>query len=118
METIKFLTDEDFQSAILDGVRRRLRDLDIVSVQEAGLRTSRDPQVLEFAASENRILLTHDVRTMETHARARLALGKPMPGVIIIRQQVPIIRAIDGIILVAECSQPEEWNEKIQFLPL
>ena len=33
-----------------------------------------------------------------------------MPGVMIIREQVPIGKAIEGIILIAECGHPEEWN--------
>ena len=66
MEKIKVLTDENFRRAILDGVLARLPDLDILRVQDAGLRTYSDPKILEVAALENRILLTRDVRTMET----------------------------------------------------
>ena len=118
MERIRFLTDENFKSAVLHGVRARLPDLDIVRVQDVGLRTYSDAKVLEFAAFESRILLTHDARTMETQARARLAKGQLMPGLMIIREQVPIGKAIDGIILIAECSRPEEWNGLIQYIPL
>ena len=117
MEKIKFLTDENFRRAILDGVLARLPDLDILRVQDAGLRTYSDPKILEVAALENRILLTHDVRTMETHARARIDKSKPMPGVMIIREQVPIGKAIEGIILIAECDHPEEWNGIIRTRP-
>ena len=117
MEKIKFLTDENFRRAILDGVLARLPDLDILRVQDAGLRTYSDPKILEVAALENRILLTHDVRTLETHARARIAKSKPMPGVMIIREQVPIGKAIEGIILIAECDHPEEWNGIIRTRP-
>lgn len=113
---IRFLTDEDFNRYILAGVRVRLSDLDIVRVQDAGLRSFRDPSILEFAASENRVVLTHDVRTMETHARARLAGALPMSGVLIIRQQVPIGRAIDEIVFIAECGRDDEWNGMIQYI--
>ena len=34
--------------------------LDIVRVQDVGLRTASDPDILAWAASEGRILLTHD----------------------------------------------------------
>ena len=118
MAGIKFLTDEDFRDPIIEGVRARLPDLDLVRVQDVGLRTRPDPEVLEFAAFEGRILLTHDTRTMETHVRDRINDGKPMPGVFVIRQQVPIGRAIDAIVLVAECSRDDEWNGVIRYLPL
>ena len=118
MGKIRFLTDEDFISAILDGVRRRLPDLDIVRTQDVGLRTFRDEHILEFAAAENRILLTHDVATMRRHANARIIARLPMPGVLEISQNYPIGAAINEIVMVAECSPPEEWNNLVQRLPL
>lgn len=118
MAEIRFLTDEDIKSAILDGVRLRLSQLDIVRVQDVGLRTLRDERILEFAAIDRRIVISHDVRTMMGHAKNRLRLGKPLPGLFLIRQDVPIGLAIEEIVMVAECSQPEEWNGKIRFLPL
>lgn len=99
-------------------MRLRLPDLDIVRVQDVGLRTRPDPEILGFAASENRILLTHDTRTMETHVRSRLNANKPMPGVFVIRQQIPIGTAIEAIVFVAECSHDNEWNGLIKYLPL
>jgi predicted nuclease of predicted toxin-antitoxin system len=115
---IRFLTDENFNIHILNGVRRRLPDLDILRVQEAGLRTFQDPLILEYASGENRIVLSHDVRTMETHALARLTYGKPMPGLLLIHQSSPIGRAIDEIVLIAECSRDDEWDGIIRYLPL
>ncbi|MGQ0543480.1 MAG: DUF5615 family PIN-like protein [Blastocatellia bacterium] len=115
---IRFLTDENFNMYVLAGIRRRLPDLDIIRVQDVGLRTARDPVVLEFAASENRILLSHDVRTMETHAVARLLAGKTMPGLFLIDQYFPIGRAIEEIAVKAECSDKFEWKDQIRRLPL
>jgi putative transcriptional regulator len=54
---------------------------------------------------------------MEVHARKRLDTGRPMPGVMIIHQQVRVADAIAALVLVAECSDPAEWNGLIQFLP-
>lgn len=115
---IRFLADEDIKDQIFKGVLRRIPDLDIVRVQDVGLRTFRDDRVLEFAALENRILLTHDVSTMRGFAKARLTMGKPMPGVFEIPQSLPIGQAVEGIVLVAECSQAEEWDGLIQYLPI
>lgn len=87
---IRFLTDEDFRSGIFRGIRRRIPSLDIIRVQDAGLRTLRDHTILEFAAAENRIVLSHDLSTMETNAAARILAGKPMPGLLLLRQNFPI----------------------------
>jgi predicted nuclease of predicted toxin-antitoxin system len=52
------LTDEDFNGSILRGLLRRLDRLDIVRVQDVGLLHTDDPTILEWAANEQRILLT------------------------------------------------------------
>ncbi|MGE0826266.1 MAG: DUF5615 family PIN-like protein [Candidatus Binatia bacterium] len=115
---IRFLTDEDFDNDILRGVVLRLPDLNIVRVQDVGLLGKSDPVVLEWAAREERILLTHDIRTMKHHAYARLEAGLPMPGVFVVPQALPIAQAIAEVLLLAECSVEGEWEGQVRFLPL
>jgi hypothetical protein len=115
---IRLLTDEDFNHLMLAGVRRRLPELDIVRVQDCGLRSFRDPLILEFAANEDRIVISHDVNTMGAHARARLLAGKHMRGLFLIRQTFPIGRAIEEIVTVAVCSDDRDWQNLIVHLPL
>lgn len=118
MAEVRFLTDEDIKSAIFDGVLLRLPDLDIVRVQDVGLRTAADPVVLRFAAEHNRILVTHDVSTMHRYAIDRILKGEPMPGLIEIGQSYPIGQAIDELVLIRECSSASDWEDKIMRLPL
>ena len=59
---LRFLADEDFDNDIVRGMLRRLSRMDIVRVQDVGLSGALDPRVLEWAAREGRVLLTHDVR--------------------------------------------------------
>ncbi|MBI3246699.1 MAG: DUF5615 family PIN-like protein [Deltaproteobacteria bacterium] len=115
---IRFLTDEDFDNDILRGVVLRLPTLDIVRVQDVGLLGKSDPVVLAWAAGETRLLLTHDIRTMRLHAYARLDEGLPMPGVFVVPQSLPVARAIEEVLLLAECSVEGEWEGQVRFLPL
>ncbi len=117
-QVIRFLTDEDFNGHIIAGVKRLLPELDILRVWDTKVRERPDPEVLEFAARENRIVLSHDVTTMDLHARARISEGEPMPGLFLILQDSPIGPAIDEIVTIAECSRDDEWNNMIQYLPL
>ena len=112
------LAVEDFNRRIVRGLRRRLPSLDIVRVQDAGLMTQPDTEVLKWAASENRIVLTHDVTTMSKHAFDRVTEGLSMPGVIEVSQDVPIGEAIEELVLIAECSLENEWENQVIFLPL
>lgn len=69
---LRFAADEGFRAAIVDGLRRLNPDIDIVTVQERGLRTAPDPVVLDWAANEERVLLTHDTKTMRRFAYERV----------------------------------------------
>ncbi len=115
---LRFLADEDLTRAIVRGVLRTRPDIDIVRVQDVGLRTEKDPVVLDWAAGEERVLLTHDAQSMPAHAFERILNSLPMPGVFIIQQEESISRIIEEIILLAECSLEDEWKGKVNYLPL
>src|SRR2546428_359487 len=73
---LRLATDANFNGRVHKGLLRRAPDLDIVRVEDVGLRTAADPDILAWTASENRILLTHDRDTMPGFAYERqIALG-------------------------------------------
>src|ERR1700704_6583919 len=100
---LSLAADENFNMHILNGILRRLPDADIRSVQDAGLAGADDLTVLDWAAKEGRVLLTHDVNTLTGFAYERIASGLPMPGVFEVPLSVPIGIAIEEIILLIEC---------------
>jgi hypothetical protein len=110
--------DENLNNKLVRGLQRLNRGVDILRVQDAGLRGADDPAVLAWAADERRVLLTHDVATMARFAYQRVAAGLPMPGVFEIGTGVPIAQAIEEVLLVAECSTDGEWEGQVRYLPL
>ena len=110
--------DENFNGNIVRGLFRRQPTLDLVRLQDVGLSGADDPAVLAWAAQEGRVLLTHDVSTMTQYAYERIQAGQPMPGVFEISRSMPIGRAIEEILLLAECSLEEEWEGQVRYLPL
>ena len=118
MGAIKLLTDEDFSHRAIRGVRLKLPTIDMVTVQQAGLRTSSDRLVLQFAAETGRVLLSHDEHTMIAAASRRVRDNLPMPGLLLAPQQTPVGRLVAAIVLIAECSRENEWNNRIEYLPL
>lgn len=115
---LRLATDEDFNNRSFRGLLRRKSDLDIVRVQDAGLTGKSDAEVLEWAAREGRVLLTHDVTTMKRYADERIAAGLSMPGIFVVGQQSAIGQVIEDILLLAECSFEGEREGQIIFLPL
>ena len=118
MSAVRYLFDQDFNARIVRGVRRRAPGLDTVTVQEAGLSDASDPAVLEWAATQGRVVISHDHRTMRAYAEERLNDELLMGGLFLIRQLVPLRAAIDDLVLIGETTTAEEWEGKIVFLPL
>jgi hypothetical protein len=73
--------------------------------------------VLARAAQENRILVTHDRRTMPRHF-ANFIRHHTSPGVFVIGQQVSGRVAIEELLLVWAASESAEWKNLIVELPL
>lgn len=115
---MRLLADENFDNDIVRGVMRSNPDIDFVRAQEVGLSGAADPEVLAWAANENRVLLSHDVATITKYAYERIEAGLPMPGVFEVAQTASIKQIIDDILLLAECSLENEWQNQVRYLPL
>ncbi len=115
---LRLAADENLNQDIVRGVLRQNPKIDILSVQSAGLSGADDPTVLKWAADEGRVLFTHDVTTRSRYAYERVRDGKAMPGVFEIGHDVPLGRAIEDILLLAECSLDGEWEGQVRYLPL
>jgi len=115
---LAYLADENLDRSVVRGLLRRKKELNIVRVQDVGLSGAKDVPLLEWAAHENRLLLTHDVRTITKHAYARAEAGLRMPGIVEVNSSLPIGQVIDDLLLLAECSQEQEWEGQILYLPL
>ncbi len=115
---LKLLADENFNNNIVRGLLRRKPTLDIVRVQDVEVSGADDPSVLEWAARERRVLLTHDALTITHYAYERVKRGQQMPGVFEVNRSVPMGRAIEDILLLVECSLDDEWEGQVRYLPL
>jgi predicted nuclease of predicted toxin-antitoxin system len=61
---LPLLSDEDLQGAIVDGLLLHHPSIDLVRVKDVGLMQTADDVILEVAARQNRVILTHDRNTM------------------------------------------------------
>jgi predicted nuclease of predicted toxin-antitoxin system len=114
---VRFQADADFNQNIVRAVRRRVPAVDFQAAREAGLQGLGDEAVLEQAARDGRILVSHDRRTMPIHF-ANFTATRTSAGVILISQNLPIIQAVEDLILIWEASEAEEWVNRLDSLPL
>ena len=115
---MRFLADENFNGTLLTALRHALPDLDILRVQDTEMLASPDPELLEWAANEERILLTHDVRTMTRFAYDRVKAGLPMPGIIEVRITQSIGATVEDLVLLIAASTPDEFENQVRYVPL
>jgi predicted nuclease of predicted toxin-antitoxin system len=115
----RLLADEDFNNRILRGLQRREPGIDIVRVQDVEeLAGHPDPDVLEWAARENRIILSHDKETLVGFAWDRVRRGLPMPGVFLVEALENIGTAVDELAVIVGASEPEEYRDRVVFIPI
>ncbi len=115
---MRFASDENFDGRILNGLRARLPDLDIVRVQDTWMVQSPDDTLLAWLAEQGRILLTHDVRTMPRFVFERVRAGLPVPGVIEVHRDTPIGLALDELEVALGAGAPEDFENQVKYIPM
>jgi hypothetical protein len=115
---LRLASDADVHGGIISGLRRRQPDIDLIRAQDALPEGTPDPEVLDWAAADKRVLLTNDRNTMVGLAYQRAAAGKPVPGLIATTNEQSIGSAINDILLVAQHMPEEEIRDQVVvFLP-
>lgn len=115
---IRVATDENFHGDVLRGLLRRCPNLDVLRVQDTEVAGADDPTLLEWCAREERVLLTHDVRTVPGFVNERLQRGDHVAGVVIVPVNMTLNAMIEDLVYIVECTTTADWLDHIEFLPL
>lgn len=115
---LNLLSDENFNGDIVRGLKLRQPEINLLRVQDVGLQEVDDPTILGWAASNNRILLTHDRATMPDFAYQRLIKRERMTGLFVLNDRMTVRQAIDELLLLINCSEQKEWEGKVFYFPL
>jgi hypothetical protein len=76
---LRLAADELFNADAVRGLRRRFPDMHVVRSPDAGLSGADERAVLEWAAREGRIVLTHDISSLVSFAFERVASERTAP---------------------------------------
>ncbi len=120
---LSFLLDENLPARLERAVQRHNREgefhLDVVRVgdlPDLPLRSD-DPTILIWCEQAGRILVTEDKNTMPGYLQEHLDKDRHSPGVFLIRPNTSINAVLEFLVLVSYASQPEEWQDRIEFVP-
>lgn len=114
---IRFQADADLNQVIVQAVIRQEPSIDFQTATKADLAGLDDLAVLALAAEENRILVSHDRKTMPYHF-ANFLERQTSAGVILIPQSLSLAQAAEDLILIWSATETEEWENRIGYLPL
>lgn len=115
---IRFLVDENFNNEIVRAVRRRVPSAEFLRVQDTELAGMPDMMLLDWAARQGYLVLTHDVNTMRGFFYQRVEENLPLPGLFLVPGTKPLREVIDSLELIVLVSDASEWAGKIHYLPL
>jgi len=98
-------------------MKRLEPEIDFETANTAGLGALPDFKVLEVAAQKNRVLVSHDRRTMPGAFYAFIQKNQS-PGLILLKQRCPFGQAIEGLRICYHTLELAEFANRIQYLPL
>lgn len=114
---IRFQADADLNQIIVKATLRLEPTIDFQTATAANLEGVDDPQVLQLAAEQGRILVSHDRKTMPKHF-GEFITSNDSPGIIILSQRLAVSTAAEDLLLIWAASEPEEWVNTIRVLPI
>jgi len=118
MSRPKFLADHDLNEQIVVGVLRRAPTAEFRRVRELGFAARNDAFLLDYAAGQALIIVSHDVNTMPAAAYERVAAGRTVAGLIMVQQTFPVGPIIDQLLMIWSATDQEEWTNQVVFLPM
>jgi Domain of unknown function (DUF5615) len=117
---LKYLMDENVNPVYINQLRRQKPDLVIWAVGEPDTppKGTLDPEILIWCEVHNFVLITNNRTSMPVHLVEHLSQNHHVPGVFILNSDMTIGETIDELILLAEYSFEEEYQDQIIHLPI
>ena len=113
---IALYMDENVEGQIVRGLRRR--GIDILTVEADGWGKRLDPDVLDRAGELGRVAFSRDEDFLREAVRRQRA-GERFLGVIYAHKlRVSLGRCIEDLELLAQAGFPEDFANRVYYLPL
>ena len=107
---IKYYMDAHIPHAVTRGLRQRGGD--VMTAQEAGLRTADDLDHLRRATEDDRVMVSQDIDFLLLHKA-----GTPHAGIVYAQQQTSIGELVRGLMLIHDSLTAGEMRGRVEFLP-
>jgi hypothetical protein len=93
--------------------------INVIGQPHAPPKRTPDPEVLDYAAQVGALVVSLDKSTMVKFAIDRINAGLPMAGLLVIPSDQASRRQVaEDMVLIWSITTPEEWYNRIEYLPL
>ncbi|BAZ11987.1 hypothetical protein NIES4071_38150 [Calothrix sp. NIES-4071] len=118
--SLKYLFDENVDLVYVRQLRRQKPEMTVRMVGEPAMppKGTLDPDILCWCETTGFILVTNNRRSMPVHLADHLAQGRHIPGIFILNSNLSVGDNLEELIIVAEASFDEEYQDRIEYLPL
>ncbi|MCA9950467.1 MAG: DUF5615 family PIN-like protein [Anaerolineales bacterium] len=106
---VNFYMDEHVHPAITRGLR--LREIDVLTAQEANMLGASDKEHLKLATNLGRVVFTNDDDFLKLHAA-----GIEHAGIAFAHQRTSIGRVVRALTLIHEILSVEDMTNRVEFL--
>ncbi len=120
MTGIRYLLDEHIPHAVRDQLLLREPDIQALAIGDefAPARGTLDLAILEWIEQNGYILVSRNRRTIPRHLQDHLAMERHVPGIFLLRRQCSLGRLIEDLLFIWRASEPGEYRDRIEYLPL
>ena len=114
--SVAFYFDHHVRAAIASGLRQR--GVDVLRAQDDGHAKADDPAILQRATELGRVVFTHDDDFLAI-ADEWQEIGRSFSGVIYVHQlKLTVGRAVADLEIIAKAGDPEDYRNRVEYLPL
>ena len=114
--TLRFYIDEDcMRQSLITGLRAR--NVDVVTVYEAGMTERQDSEQLEYASLHGRVIYSSNMGDFYQLHTEYLTAGKSHSGILLVPQQrYSIGSQMRGILKVIAAKSDDGMQNQVEFL--
>ncbi len=118
--TLNYLLDENVEPSYKTQLLRQEPSLVVWIVGDPGTppKSTLDPEILLWCETYNFVLVTNNRSSMPVHLADHIAQNRHVPGILILNPNLSMGEMIDELILIAQASFDDEYQDQILHLPL
>jgi hypothetical protein len=117
MNGITFLLDVHVPEYLADELVRLEPAIEVLHADSEEIKDLKDPDLLVYAEEKQLTLVTMDKKSMPVHLANHYRKGRHTWGVCMLRQDFPVTRYAEDLVLIWSCFKLEDLRDWSDYLP-